>query len=278
MRQLQSMERHAISNALGIAPEHTAITQLSLLLNGLSTISARESSVTIPVPQHLVRSDITRVFDQLPHIQIAGDHIRVLATRTTKPAAEPLAALSAPQRDILPAPQDTQQVSHAQDTKRVAHKRETPVQRVSTHSSSPVGELGLIRASEVVEALGVSTGEIPHYPTVVQKLGDALSYERPVPTTRSRTDGVLYITVPSLGDATSLLEGLGFDRTRSSSGSVWSGLRFQRVCQRTETKSSASLALTRSGCDITIGLGEPLTESFSVAPTSFQRTIRAQED
>jgi hypothetical protein len=140
-----------------------------------------------------------------------------------------------------------------------------------------VGELGLTRTSEVVAALGLSTGEIPDYPTVVQKLGGALTCEHR-PSKNSRTEGVLYITVQNQGDATSLLEGLGFNRSASNGGSVWSGSRYQRVCQHTETKSSASLVLTPSGCDITIGLGEPLNESFSATPYTYQRPIRVSED
>lgn len=151
------------------------------------------------------------------------------------------------------------------------------MRKVSAQLSSPVGKRGLTRASQVVTALGVSTEEIPNYPTVVQKLGDALTCEHRQ-SKNSRADGVLYISVPSQGDATSLLEGLGFNRTGSSGGSVWGGLRYQRVCQHTETKSSASLALTPSGCDITIGLGEPLTESFSATPFSFPRPLTPAEE
>lgn len=268
MPPCQVTERHAISTALGIAPKDTAIAQLSLVLNGLSTISARGSSITIPVPPHLVRSDITGAFDHLPHIQIGGDATKVLATRTAQPVAEALETLVAPQRESLHAPQDTD---------RVSCKRATPTLGVKAQPSSPVAKLGLTRASKVVDALGVSTGEIPDYPTVVQKLGGALTCEHRQ-SKNSRTEGVLYITVQSQGDATSLLEGLGFNRTVSNGGSVWGGLRYQRVCQQTETKSSASLALTPSGCDITIGLGEPLTESFSATPYTYQRPMRASED
>jgi hypothetical protein len=268
MPQFQVTERHAISTALGIPPEHTAIAQLSLVLGGLATISARGSSITIPLPPHLVRSDITGVFDHLPHIHIGGDATKVLATRTTEPRAQEPEALTVPPRDSLRAPRDTHQVSC---------KKETPARKVSDQASSSVGKRGLTRASQVATALGVSTGEIPDYPTVVQKLGEALNCEHRL-SRNSRTDGVLYITVRTQDDATSLLKGLGFNRTGSAGGSVWGGLRYQRVCQATATKSSASLALTERGCDITIGLGESLTESFSATPYSFHRPMRAPED
>ena len=269
MPPLQSTERHIISNALGIAPEDTAIAQLSLVLRGLSTISARGSSITIPIPPHLVRSDITGVFDHLPHIKISGDNKKVLATRTTDFRGEALEALVVPQGVSLHSRRDTQQVSS---------RAESPVQKLSTQPSSPVGRQGLTRASQVATALGVSTGEIPDYPTVVHKLGEALTYEHRQ-SKNTRADGVLYITVRSQGDATSLLEGLGFKPKESGSASVWGVLWYQRVCQHTETKSSASLAPDpQSGCQITISLGEPLSEALSVTPYSFQRPMRGLEN
>jgi hypothetical protein len=269
MPPIQSTERHTISSALGIAPEDTAIAQLSLVLGGLSTISTRGSLITIPIPPHLVRSDITAAFDHLPHIQIGGDATKILARRTTEHGADALEGLIVPQRGSL----------HARGVnQRVPYKEETSVRKVRTQPSSPVGRQGLTRASQVATALGVSTGEIPDYPTVVHKLGEALTYEHRQ-SKNTRADGVLYITVRSQGDATSLLEGLGFKPKESGSASVWGVLWYQRVCQHTETKSSASLAPDpQSGCQITISLGEPLSESLSVTPYSFQRPMRGLEN
>ena len=268
MPPLQSTERHIISSALGIAPEDTAIAQLSLVLGGLSTISARESSITIPIPPHLVRSDITAAFDHLPHIQIGGDATKILARRTTEHGADALEGLIVPQRDSL----------HARgETKLASSKQETSVRKVRTQPSSPVGRLGLNRAAQVATALGIAIGEMLDYPTVVRKLGEALTCDHRQ-YKNSRADGAIHVAVRSQGDATALLEGLGFNRNGRDSGSVWGGLQYQRVCQHTDTKSIASLALTPSGCGITISLGEPLTESWSATPYSFQRPGRGLEN
>lgn len=260
MPSSQSMERNTIATALGIAPEHTALGLLSFTLGGLSTISARGSSITIPIPAHAVRSDITDIFRDLPHIELRGDTTKVIARRAQVPLFEPLNELSLPPAPSQDAPQATSPGS-GRSALRVSKTSKST--RPSDREARPTqaARLGTTRATMVADALGVPSWQFSNYPDVVCKLGDATKCEHR-PTKNSRAAAFLYISVESQRDATTLLDSLGFMRVGSTGGGAWAAVRYEKVCLDTDTKSSASLALTLDGCDITISLGEPLIQSY----------------
>jgi len=254
MLSLKTADRNAISTALGIAPNDTAISQLALLLGGLSAVTTRKASIAIALPPNRARADISAAFHHLPHLKIGGDAAKVIVKRGEAPNEGSLQTISLPPTTSQPLLQKSSLKNEAGRTPLTAGRRAQP---------AATGRLGMTRATQVATALGVSPTELPDYPTVVGKLEEASScaYHR---SKNGRADGVLFISVASQGDATSLLQGLGFASGERKGQSVWGGVTYRRICPQTETMSSASVALSPAGCDITIGVGEPLTMPASI--------------
>ncbi len=276
MSSIQSIERSTIANALGLTPDHPALGVLSLTLNGLSSIAVRGSSITIPIPAHLDRSDITGIFHGLPHIEVSGDRSKVTAKRAQGTLPESLKEITLP-----PVPsQDPARAASLGSEKSglpISHTSRSPRALNRLTQSDQAAKLGAMRASIVADALGLSSWQFSNYSDVVCKLGDATKCEHR-PTKNSRAAGFLHISVGSDWDAAGLLYSLGFRRVASTGGSVWAAMRYEKMCADTETKSNASLALTLNGCDITISLGEPLTESFGGSYYSPKGSIGAPEE
>lgn len=245
----QSSSRELIATTLGVSPSAKEISLLSALLGGLQTISAKGSSLIIPVPSHLVRGDLEPTLKKLSGVTLSGDATRIIATRSgaqPKELPSPLAEIQLP-----PLPANAPELKSSDASVAVTDPKLRP---------KPIDEKTRQRVSQLLEVLGLSMAEVPNYLTVVatlEKVSNFILRE----TKNTRSDGCVFIRLEKQDDALTLLQGLGFTRSTAQKGSVWGELSHQRVCYQSETKATANIANTLRGCEITIEFGEPLTES-----------------
>ena len=240
-----------MATALGLSPSAKELSILSSLLDGLSTVSVRGTSVTIPIPKHLVRTDVEHTLQSLPALTLSGDATTIIATRSDSPVAP--APLLLTELKLPPPPPRAPEVDRA----------EVPPERSpGTCQPKPLDPRVRQRATQLLEALEIPLGEVhgKRMIAVLEKASGFIIRE----TKNTRSDGFILISVENQDDASALLEALGFRRSSASQGSLWRGLLYQRVCHQSETKASASIAHTERGCDVTIEYGEPLTDSRTV--------------
>jgi hypothetical protein len=249
-QQLTSRER--VATALGLSPSAKELSILSSLLGGLSTVSVRGTSVTIPIPKHLVRTDVEHTLQSLPALTLSGDETTIIATRSDSPVAP--APLSLTELKLPPPTPRAPEVDRA----------EVPPERSSgTGQPKPLDPRVRQRATQLLEALEMPLGGVHSKLSMIAVLEKASGFIIRE-TKNTRSDGFILISVENQDDASALLVGLGFTRTSAKHGNVWAGLSYQRVCHQSDTKASASIAHTARGCDVTIEYGEPLTDSRTV--------------
>jgi hypothetical protein len=235
--QLASLER--VATALGVSPSTKELSMLSVLIGGLSSISVKDASITIRIPEHLVRADVELTLKDIGGIALSGDARTIIVTRADKAVESTPPSLT--ELRLPPPP------ARSPDTL----KPELLDPRVRN------------RASQLLETLEMSLAEAPNYLGVIAVLEKVSSFTIRE-TKNTRSDGCIFISAETQDDARSLLEGLGFTRASTTSGNLWAGLSYQRICHRSETKASASIAHTARGCDISIEYGEPLADSRTI--------------
>lgn len=249
-QQLDSRER--VATALGLSPSAKELSILSSLLGGLSTVSVRGTSVTIPIPKHLVRTDVEYTLKTLPALTLSGDETTIIATRSDSPVAP--APLLLTELELPPPPPRAPEVDRAEVQ---------PERSPGTGQPKPLDPRVRQRASQLLDALEVPLGGVHDNLSMIAVLQKASSFIIRE-TKNTRSDGCIFISVENQDDANALLKDLGFTRASAKHGNVWAGLSYQRVCHQSETKASASIAHTARGCDVTIEYGEPLTDSRMV--------------
>ena len=248
----QLASRETVATALGVSPSAKELSILSTLLGGLSTVSVRDASVTIPIPRHLARVDVEHTLQRIPAITLSGDATTIIATRSDSPVA--------------PAPQSLSELKLPPPTPRAPEvdRAEVPPERSPlTGQPKPLDPRVRQRATQLLEALEMPLGGVHSKLSMIAVLEKASGFIIRE-TKNTRSDGFILISVENQDDASALLEALGFRRSSASQGSLWRGLLYQRVCHQSETKASASIAHTERGCDVTIEYGEPLTDSRTV--------------
>lgn len=249
-QQLASLERVAI--ALGVSPSTKELSMLSVLIGGLSRISVKDASITIRIPEHLVRADVEQTLQGLPSITLSGDARTIIATRADKPVESTPPSLT--ELKLPPPLPSTQEVNGT---------KAPPARSPKTLNPRPKDPRARNRASQLLEALEISLAEVPNYLGVIAVLEKASGFIIRE-TKNTRSDGCIFISAETKADACALLDGLGFTRASAKNGNLWAGLSYQRMCHHSETKASASIAHTARGCDVTIEYGEPLTDSRAV--------------
>jgi hypothetical protein len=247
----QLASRETVANALGVSPSVKELSLLSAMLGGLSTVSVGDVSVAIPIPRHLARVDVEHTLQRIPAITLSGDATTIIATRSDSPVAP--APLSLTELKLPPPTRRVPEVDRA---------KVPPEGSPGTGQPKPLDPRVRQRASQLLEALEIPLREVhgKRMIAVLKKASGFIIRE----TKNTRSDGCIFINLDNQGDASALLEALGFRRSSASQGSLWRGLLYQRVCHQSDTKASASIALTARGCDITIEYGEPLTDSQTV--------------
>lgn len=235
----QQVSRERVATVLGIDPSSKEISILSTLLGGLSGIMVRDSSIRIILPEHLVRADVELTLKDIGGIALSGDARTIIATRADKAVESTPPSLTELR---LPPP---------------------PARSPDTLKPEQIAPRVRNRASQLLETLEMSLADVPHYLGVIAVLEKVSSFTIRE-TKNTRSDGCIFISAETQDDARALLEGLGFTRASTTSGNLWAGLSYQRICHRSETKASASIAHTTRGCDITIEYGEPLADSRTI--------------
>jgi hypothetical protein len=246
----QLTSREIVATALGLSPSAKELSILSSLLDGFSNVSVRGTSVTIPIPQHLVRTDVEYTLKTLPALTLSGDETTIIATRSDTPVAP--APLLLTELKLPPPPPRAPEVD----------RDEVPPERSPwTGQPKPLDSQVRQRASQLLEALEIPLGGVHNMIAVLEKASGFIIRE----SKNTRSDGCIFIRVENQDEASALLEALGFRRSSARQGSLWRGLLYQRVCHESDTKASASIAHTAHGCDVTIQYGEPLIASRTVA-------------
>lgn len=242
----------AIAKALGVDPSRREFSSLRTVLGGLHEVTTTEGAVTIPVPGHLVRSDIEFILQSLPGLKLSGTKSSVVVSRATSTeiVPSPLEQLTIPTRERAPS---QQQAKPSPADEPVALPLTPPPHGVETRA----------RLTNVLEALGVSGAEISDLERTLVILDKASKFSMRE-TKHARSDGFLMISVPEEKDAIGLLEALGFSKVNVLKN-LWAGLRYERTCRSTDTKSTATIAHTTRECEITMVYGEPLTDSRDLA-------------
>jgi hypothetical protein len=248
----QQVSRERVATALGVDPFSKEISLLSTLLGGLSGVSVRDSSIKITLPEHVVPADVELTLKDLRGITLSGNKTTVVATRADARESDALVSLANVR--LPPTPPRPPEVDSTEAP---------PARSQKTLNPRPIDPRVRTRASQLLEALHMSLAEVPNYLGVIAVLEKASGFiVRETKNTRS--DGCIFISVETQENACAILEGLGFTRASAKNGNLWAGLSYHRVCHHSETKASASIALTTRGCDITIEYGEPLSDSRTI--------------